>query len=212
MSIIYGLVLIIFVSVGLSLLMSSKDHYVAGFFKMFASTGFILLCVQAGGINSAYGLVILAGLILSWWGDLFLISKSAPIFMIGLVAFLLAHVAYCIAFVLHGIALSPALYALGVMLLIGAPVVYWLYPYLGKMRVPVLSYMGVITLMVVLAAATAFVTSHYVILAGAFLFYGSDIFVARDRFVSEHRSNAKMGLPMYYLGQILLAFSVIYGS
>ena len=166
--------------------------------------------MQAGGISGAYGLVILAGLTLSWWGDMFLISKSAPIFMMGLIAFFLAHVAYCVAFVLHGVSLYPALCALGVMLIFGAPVVYWLYPYLGKMRVPVLSYMAVITLMVVLAAATSFVSKNYVILAGAILFYGSDLFVARDRFVGEHRLNRIVGLPMYYLGQVLLAFSVIY--
>ncbi|NLV43438.1 MAG: lysoplasmalogenase [Candidatus Hydrogenedentes bacterium] len=210
MSLIVGLIVFISIAVGLLLLFMSWDHYFAGIFKMFASTGFILLCVSMGGIYSAYGLAILVGLVLSWWGDLFLISKSPTIFMMGLVAFFLAHVAYCVAFIFYHAQLYPALCALGILLIPGAVLVHWLYPYLGPMRLPVLSYMGVITLMVSLAAATAYVSGHYVILLGAVIFYCSDVFVARDRFVHEGKVNGLIGLPLYYLGQVLLALTVAY--
>ena len=43
---------------------------------------------------------------------------------------------------------------------------------------------------------------------GAASFYFSDLFVARDRFVKTEFANRLLGLPMYYLGQFLLAFSV----
>lgn len=46
------------------------------------------------------------------------------------------------------------------------------------------------------------------ILIGAVLFYASDIFVAHQRFVMEHFYNRLIGLPLYYTGQFLLAFSV----
>ena len=46
------------------------------------------------------------------------------------------------------------------------------------------------------------------ILGGAVAFYLSDLFVARDRFVSEGITNRVIGLPLYYGGQYLLAFSV----
>ena len=46
------------------------------------------------------------------------------------------------------------------------------------------------------------------ILAGAIAFYLSDLFVARDRFLKNDFINRLVGLPLYYLGQFLLAFSV----
>lgn len=207
---VYILIPFISFTVALTLLFMSWDHYFAGIFKMLASTGFILLCVNMGGIYSSFGIAILVGLALSWWGDLFLISKSPSIFMMGLVAFFLAHVAYCVAFILYAARLTPTLCALGVLLIPGAVLVHWLYPYLDKMRLPVLSYMGVITLMVSLAAAAAYTSGHYLILLGAVIFYCSDIFVARDRFVHEGKVNALVGLPLYYLGQMLLALSVVF--
>jgi len=39
-------------------------------------------------------------------------------------------------------------------------------------------------------------------------FYISDLFVARDRFFKTEFSNRLLGLPLYYAGQFLLAFSV----
>ncbi len=45
-------------------------------------------------------------------------------------------------------------------------------------------------------------------LRDALSFYVSDVFVARDRFLKEEFINRLVGLPMYYAGQFLLAFSV----
>jgi len=44
--------------------------------------------------------------------------------------------------------------------------------------------------------------------AGAALFYLSDLAVARQRFVHEDFINRALGLPTYYLGQLLLALTV----
>jgi hypothetical protein len=46
------------------------------------------------------------------------------------------------------------------------------------------------------------------VFSGALLFYLSDLFVARDRFIKNESLNRFVGLPMYYGGQFLLAFSV----
>jgi hypothetical protein len=46
------------------------------------------------------------------------------------------------------------------------------------------------------------------VLSGAIVFYLSDIFVARDTFVRSEYSNRLIGLPLYYLGQFLFAFSI----
>ena len=44
--------------------------------------------------------------------------------------------------------------------------------------------------------------------AGALLFYISDIFVARQRFLKAEFVNRLIGLPLYYGGQFMLAFSI----
>lgn len=209
-----ALIIVLIVATSLSVLLMlafmSRENYIFGLFKMLASTGFILLCIHAGGIYSPYGWAILAGLICSWWGDVFLISKSPIIFMLGLVAFFLAHVAYIFAFTLFGAELYPTLIALALLALPGLFIVHWLYPYLGKMRVPVLSYMIVITVMVALAGAAFYSSGRILIPLGAVAFYCSDIFVARERFVCESKANGYIGLPMYYAAQILLAVTPIY--
>jgi len=46
------------------------------------------------------------------------------------------------------------------------------------------------------------------ILAGSLCFYVSDVFVARDKFIKEEYQNQLLGLPLYYGGQFLLAFSI----
>jgi uncharacterized membrane protein YhhN len=75
-------------------------------------------------------------------------------------------------------------------------------------RLPVLAYIVVISTMVVLAAGAAWGTQQWVILLGAVMFYFSDVSVARDRFVAPGFINGLWGLPLYYGGQLFLAYSV----
>ena len=44
--------------------------------------------------------------------------------------------------------------------------------------------------------------------AGALAFVASDLFVARDRFVSPAFANRLLGLPLYYAAQMLLAATI----
>ena len=44
--------------------------------------------------------------------------------------------------------------------------------------------------------------------AGAILFYLSDLAVARHRFIHKSFINRALGLPTYYLGQLLLALTI----
>jgi uncharacterized membrane protein YhhN len=92
-------------------------------------------------------------------------------------------------------------------------VFFWLRPHLGNMRVPVLAYVVVISLMLigavgVLRAGGLRPEGQWMLFFGALLFYVSDLFVARQRFVTEAFLNRALGLPLYYAGQFLLAFSV----
>jgi uncharacterized membrane protein YhhN len=168
--------------------------------KVGASLTFVALAL-ALGVEGAFELGILAGLVLSVVGDALLLSERRIPFLGGLVAFLLAHVAYSIAFarVTHP---SPAL-ALLVLAATGAAL-RWLWKGLGDMRVPVVAYCAVISVMLWLALGVA----RPEVRAGALLFYASDLLVARDRFVKPGIANRLVGLPLYYTGQLLLALAV----
>jgi uncharacterized membrane protein YhhN len=157
--------------------------------------------------------IMLAGFVLCLGGDVFLALSPAWTFRAGLVSFLLGHVAYIAAFATlaaPGVATLPGLAVAG---LVSAVVFVWLRPHLGRMTVPVLAYVVVITAMVAMAWTVlvheAFGSGFRALLfAGALAFYASDVFVARDRFVSRGFVNRAVGLPLYYAGQFLLALSL----
>ncbi|MBI3118431.1 MAG: hypothetical protein HYZ00_07080, partial [Candidatus Hydrogenedentes bacterium] len=102
--------------------------------KMAASCGFLALAVTAGALHSNYGRVLLLGLVFSWWGDLFLIFSGPRLFLAGLIAFFLAHVAYSAAFLVHGVSVNATLLTL-VALVVPVFVIYrWLNPHLDDLR------------------------------------------------------------------------------
>jgi len=137
-----------------------------GVAKMIASTAFLVLAWHGGALKSPYGCGLLAGLFLSWWGDLFLIFREPRVFLAGLVSFLLGHVAYVTAFLLYGIAPLWSLAAAGALVAVAIPVVLWLAPKLGDMRAPVYAYIVVISLMVACAACRRGALLHAVDVGG----------------------------------------------
>jgi len=182
-------------------------HNTGAFFKMAASTGFIAMGIAAGGFQTAYGWLILLGLFFSWWGDYFLLSGTDRIFLLGLIAFFLAHVVYAAAFLWQGVHFVAAAVSFAGLCVPAVMIIIWLWPHLGEMRAPVLAYVFVITLMVSLASGMSWRWGKWMAVTGALIFYASDIFVARDRFVSPGPVNGLIGLPLYYIGQLLLAWS-----
>ncbi len=88
------------------------------------------------------------------------------------------------------------------------PIAAWLMPHVPKeLKGPVVAYMVVITLMLAAAAQTDSVSPDFRIPLGALAFYLSDLFVARDRFASPGFVNRLVGLPLYFGGQLLLAWA-----
>jgi uncharacterized membrane protein YhhN len=173
--------------------------------KMLASTGFIVIALSVGGLSSVYGRLVLVALVLSWAGDLLLTYSSRPAFLGGLVTFLLAHVAYSVAFGVLGITARLAAIAAVVLLVAGIALWRWIAPHVGDMAGPVIAYLVVITGMVVMAVGAYGSGAAAPIPIGAVLFYLSDIAVARNQFVTPGIDNRVVGLPLYYLAQILLA-------
>jgi uncharacterized membrane protein YhhN len=175
--------------------------------KMAASSAFVAVALSRGAWETGFGRWMLAGLALSWLGDLLLTYPSSKAFLGGLVAFLLAHLAYIVAFLVRGLA-GPLWLATLVVLVVGAFILRWLWPHVDQqMRLPVLAYVATITLMVLAAAATAQADADWRIPVGAVAFYLSDVAVARDRFVAPGVVNRIWGLPLYYGAQLLFAWA-----
>ena len=175
--------------------------------KPIASTLFVITALLAGAPASPYGQLILLGLLFSWLGDVFLIPKRPRFFIAGLGSFFLAHVAFSGAFLLQTLAALPLALAAAAMVVVTIIVLRWLWPHLpNNLRPAVVSYLGAISLMVVLASGTMAATGLQLVI-GAVLFAASDIFVARDRFVSPSVANRLWGLPLYYAAQLIFALS-----
>jgi uncharacterized membrane protein YhhN len=177
--------------------------------KPTASVGFLLVALGSGALDDVYGRFVLTGLVLSFIGDVALMIPGRLPFLSGLVSFLLAHLAYVGAFLVAGVSVAWVVSAAAGVLVAALVVLRWLLPHVeDDMRVPVLGYVVVISAMVSLAVGTLGAGLTTLIITGAVLFYVSDLFVARDRFVSPGFANTLIGLPIYYLAQVLLALSV----
>jgi uncharacterized membrane protein YhhN len=176
------------------------------------TSGLFLLVAFLQGPSSVYDACIVTGLLLSAVGDVALISRERSAFLGGLVAFLLGHVAYVAAFVARGAASTPDPVATALIAATGIGIFLYLRPHVGRMLVPVVAYMLVISVMLAAAWAVASAEpaeSGRPLVLAALLFYLSDITVARDRFVTGPRfANRLVGLPLYYSAQFLFAFSV----
>lgn len=171
--------------------------------KPLASAGFVALAVVRGAAATHEGRAVLAALVLSWLGDVCLIPKSKTWFRAGLFAFLLGHLGFAAAFLIHGIDARFAIGALVVLTVIAYFIWRWLGPHVEpKMRAPVLAYVTVITTMV----AAAVGAHEPRTLAAALAFYLSDLSVARDTFVARSFVNRAWGLPLYYGAQLLFAW------
>lgn len=192
---------------------SKEKHLYMLLFKTPLSMLFILAVLVQPHPIPAYYYYLLTGLVFCFGGDFFLALPQRKMFLLGLVSFLIGHLFYIPAFIT--VAQTNILTWIGTIMVIAISggVYFWLRPHLGDMKVAVIFYVIVITIMVSCAFSLLGDSSlnrpgRIVAFAGAICFYFSDIFVARNRFVKKDFLNRLIGLPMYYTGQFLLAFSV----
>ena len=171
------------------------------------------------GLNGAllwFGL----GILLSLAGDVLLMISLDRLFLAGLIAFLLAHVAYVIGFNTP----FPALSAWGFILafiigISGVRVIRRIVDSLHSkgqagLRIPILLYALVISLMLLSAMLKLTDTSWQagaalLVALGAFLFYLSDIILAWIKFVAPIQNGRIYNILAYHLGQIALIAGVV---
>jgi uncharacterized membrane protein YhhN len=182
-------------------------------FKGSLSVLFILAALVQKDPLSPYFAFVVTGLVFCLGGDVFLALPQERAFMLGLVSFLLGHVFYVIGFFSVAGLNGWSWVSLVLTGAVSGLIFLWLRSHLGKMKGPVIGYMVVITVMVcgatsLLGARDFSLSGRFMAFLGAVAFYFSDVFVARDRFMKKEFLNRLAGLPMYYAGQFLIAFSV----
>jgi uncharacterized membrane protein YhhN len=179
--------------------------------KLAAASGFLMVAVAAGALSSEFGRRVLIGLAFGAAGDMALLGYGRRALAAGMGLFACGHLAYlgaCAVLVAPGEwmtawALAPAMLALIVL--------RWLWPYLGRFRFPVVCYMALFCATVTAAWAPllhgAPLGRSLLLAAGATAFFFSDLAVARQRFVQPSPWNKTWGLPLYFGGQLLIAWS-----
>ena len=198
------------------LLLAEKKENLKGILltKPLLSALFIATALLQPHSADPYFYLILAGLVLCFAGDICLIFFfNRKVFTAGLAFFLTGHILYVLAFFITAGFTTGAWISLAVMSVISFFVFTRLRPHLGSMVGPVIAYITIISVMVVGAASLAVrqdfsLQARVLVMAGSLLFYVSDLFVARHRFVKKGIFNRYAGLPMYYAAQFMLAFSV----
>lgn len=182
----------------------SSTRFVA---KPLASAGFVAVALASGAADTPFGRWMLVALVLSALGDVFLLGQSEGSFLAGLGSFLAAHLAFAGAFAVRGLAAAGLVSVVG-FALIATAVLAWLRPHVSvRMRGPVAAYVVAISIMGTLAVATAIESWEWRIVIGAGLFIVSDLAVARNTFVAPGFVNRLWGLPLYYAGQLVLAWA-----
>jgi uncharacterized membrane protein YhhN len=154
---------------------------------------------------------VIAALIFSWAGDVFLISGDW--FIAGLVSFLIAHVFYIIAYHKTGAAVGE-LRPLDILkfVIYGVVLMWVIYPGLGDLLVPVLIYALVLLGMGVWAHKRRSATSSasfQLVAIGAILFALSDGLIAINKFAYEIPAERILIMSIYMTAQYLIVQGLI---
>jgi len=160
---------------------------------------------------------ILAALFFSWAGDVLLMFQESKslFFLLGLSAFLIAHVFYIVFF--HNIRVQENIKSNPLLLLL--VVVYYaglmtlLSPYLGTMKLPVRIYGIVISFMFMLAMHMLFInnkTAGRWMITGAMLFVMSDSILAINKFYQPFEAAGIIIMLTYGLAQFFIVMGAIH--
>ncbi|RLD40230.1 MAG: hypothetical protein DRI86_15635 [Bacteroidetes bacterium] len=155
--------------------------------------------------STHYRKFIMIGLMFSVVGDI-LLETSPKLFAFGLVAFLIGHINYIIAFKARSNKLN--IVTAIILLAFGSILYYILYPGLGKLAIPVLFYVLVILTMVWRSFSQrkfdAFAIFAFI---GSLFFVFSDSLIALNKFYMPIQYSRGVIMITYWTAQSLIFYS-----
>lgn len=198
----------------------NKEKYVAAVvLKGLASLCFVIVGAMAGD-GSHLAKLVLAGLILGCIADILLNlrwvfkEKGKLIFLVGILVFLSGHIVY-LAAILPMAQSWVICFVIGIILTAG--LMKWIFTKITAekaFKIFGVFYIGAIVLMNCVAISNLItVPSAFTALfaAGAALFLISDIVLILNTFGPESKFSLRItNLSLYYLGQLLIALSLLY--
>ena len=195
---------------------SKKLEYVAKPGVMVCLFVWLYLGTGLQGLTLWFGL----GILISMVGDILLMISLDRMFIFGLIAFLLAHLAYLVGF--QNELMEVTAWSAVLMLVLAVGAVRVMRRIVSAIRakgqtrlvIPVIVYSTVITVMLYAAMTTLSnpkwtASASLLVGVGAFLFYLSDVILAWNKFVSPIKNGRIINIGLYHLGQIGLIAGVI---
>lgn len=164
-----------------------------------------------------FTLLIQVGLFFSLIGDIALMFQHLDefFFLIGLGAFLIAHMCYCIAFIHNITEVGEAegwILSACITIVIALFAVLFSWELVDKLdeglTVPVIAYVVVIACMAILAAfrwMRTFPRSFWLVMIGALFFMASDSLLAVNRFIKPFDWSPAVIIITYAIAQFLIA-------
>lgn len=163
--------------------------------------------------------LILLAIFLSWLGDVFLLweAKHSLFFILGLLAFLLAHICYLVYFLKSGsrfslnnsktIMLTVGVFSYGTWLVVR------LWPFLGSLSLPVVVYAATLSCMVIISLLlpkNLKTTARFLMGFGAILFLISDSLLAHHLFVKSAAWVGASVMATYGLAQLFIVMGALH--
>ncbi|WPO77579.1 lysoplasmalogenase [Flavobacterium sp. KACC 22761] len=163
--------------------------------------------------------ILLLALLFSWIGDVILLFTELGeiYFILGLVSFLISHIVYCILFnrqtkrktsrnlIVFGIgSVIIALYLIGMLTV--------LLPSLGDLKIPVIVYASVISIMLLFAFNGYLMwqkPGNLYVFLGAIVFVVSDSILAINKFYAPLEKSAFFIMLTYLVAQYLIAVGIL---
>jgi uncharacterized membrane protein YhhN len=163
--------------------------------------------------------LFLVAIFFCWLGDVLLLFKPELFFIAGLAAFLTGHVLYILCYQQmrlnesKNLLLGPQKVRFSLpIVLVGTGLVVVLYPVLGDLKIPVMIYALVITVMALQALFRFGYTSNksfILIFIGAILFMISDSLLAINKFLVPIQFASLFIMTTYMVAQYLIVEGVL---
>lgn len=199
----------------LLIIMGRED--ISWFIKPFLIPFLFLAVYSCGDFPSKK--FLLTALVFSWIGDVVLLfsDKGEVYFIIGLVSFLLSHIAYIILFskqlriysnrnkAIFWVGITAIIVYLMVMLAI-------LLPRLGDLKIPVIVYAIVLSTMLLFAFKGYLKwnsPANIYILLGAVVFVSSDSILALNKFYEPLKFSSLLIMSTYITAQYLIVVGIL---